>query len=64
VGQNEPNTKLKIYDLKKAIDKQAAALIPIESEYKSRTNPKKKLIIIKVILLILIGNVIKKTRQI
>jgi hypothetical protein len=39
-------------------------LIPIELENKSSENPKQKLIIINVILLVFIGNVSKKTNAI
>ena len=50
-SKNDPNTKLKIYDLENAAVKHAAVLRPNEFENKSRQIPKQKLAIRKVILL-------------
>ena len=52
------------YDLENAKVKHAAVLIPRELENKSSENPKQKLIIINVTLLVFIGNVSKKTNAI
>ena len=60
-SKNDPNTKLKIYDLENAAVKHAAVLRPNEFENKSRQIPKQKLAIRKVILLIFIGKVKIKT---
>ena len=42
-SKNDPNTKLKIYDLENAAVKHAAVLRPNEFENKSRQIPKQKL---------------------
>ena len=61
-SKNDPNTKLKIYDLENAAVKHAAVLRHNEFENKSIQIPKQKLAIRKDILLIFIGKVKIKTK--